>query len=268
MKSDGRTPVKSGRIINVIGSKGGVGTTMIATNLAVNLARTGKDRLVALVDMNMLFGEVSLFLNIQPKYHWGVIADSIDRIDRTFLFNTLSRHNSGLYVLPAPGKFNGHAEATPATMKRLLALMREIFDYTVIDSGQSLKEISLAASGAADGVLLVSTLSLPCLVNSRKMLESFEEVNIDPKAHVKILINRFLKKSEISLKDAEKTLGKKAFWLVPNDYKRTVSSINQGRPLAETAPKAPTAKSLDELARYYAEGQGEGKRKRWKFLVN
>ena len=80
--SNGKKPAKSGTIINVVGTKGGVGTTTVAVSLASNLAEKNKDYSVALLDMNMLFGEIPLFLDIQPSYHWGEITKNVDRLDR------------------------------------------------------------------------------------------------------------------------------------------------------------------------------------------
>jgi len=96
-----REPLKSGQIIGVIGSKGGIGTTTIAVNLAVSLAEKRSDQSIALVDANILFGEIPLFLDIEQSYHWGEIARNISRLDSTFLMNILSLRSrqDGYYLI-------------------------------------------------------------------------------------------------------------------------------------------------------------------------
>ncbi len=136
---------------------------MVAANLAVGLAQNGAEHAVALLDMNLLFGEVPLFLDIRPKYHWAAVAESITRVDRSYLLNALTRHSSGLYVLSSPSKLNGHGRIAPEAVGRLLLKLRETFDFVVIDTGQRIDELSARTLEISDTILLVSILSLPCL---------------------------------------------------------------------------------------------------------
>jgi len=239
---------KDGQIIDVIGSKGGVGATTVAVNLAVSIARNKSAESVALVDMNMLFGDIPIFLALKPTYHWGEITKDISRLDATFLMNILLKHSSGIHVLPSPSHLNGTQAVTPEIMEHLLDLMRGMFDFVVIDGGQSLNETSLRILEISDKVLLVSLLSLPYLSNTNKLLTSFNKFSYLPKDRVKIVINRYLKKSQVSLGDAEEALNKKVFWTIPNDFKTTMAAINQGKALTQFAEKSAVAKNLKELA--------------------
>ena len=160
---------KDGKIINVIGSKGGVGTTTVAVNLAVSLAEKKNVQSVALIDMNLLFGDIPLFLEIEPKYNWSEITKNISRLDDTFLKNILSVDSSGVCVLPSPSYLSKQNVATPAIMERLLMVMIRMFDYVIVDGGQSLGDISLKIHELSDRVLLISVLSLPCLSNTNKL---------------------------------------------------------------------------------------------------
>lgn len=265
-KAKQKEAVKTGQIIELIGSKGGVGTTTVAVNLAVSLAEMKRAHSVALIDRNMLFGEVPLFLEITPNYHWGEVTKNISRLDPTFLMNILSRHSSGVYVLPSPAILNGHHMPTPEIMEHLLSVMQRMFDFVVIDGGQSLDETSLRILEMSDMVLLVSVLSLPCLANTKKLLKSFHALGYLPDERVKVVINRHLKHPEVSLKDSEAAIDKKIFWTIPNDYRKSLSAINQGRPLSQLASKAPITKSVRELAYAVSEGNQKQQKKRWKFL--
>jgi pilus assembly protein CpaE len=261
-----KEPVKTGQIIEAIGSKGGVGTTTISVNLAVSLAGMKGSPSVALIDKTMVFGEVPLFLEIKPNYHLGEITKNISRLDATFLMNILSKHSSGVYVLPSPVTLNGHPKATPAIIEHLLSLMQRMFDFLVIDGGQSLDETSLRVLQMSDVVLLVSTLSLPCLSNTNNLLKSFQHLGYPSKERIKVVANRYLKNSNISLKDSQASIGKEIFWTIPNDYRTTLCAINQGKPLSQVASKAPITKRVRELAYVLANREESEEKRGWKFL--
>jgi pilus assembly protein CpaE len=260
------TQQKSGKLISVIGSKGGVGTTTISVNLAVTLAEQDNDRTVAILDMNTLFGEIPLFLEISPKYHWGEITKNIERLDETFLMNVLSKHSSGVHVLPSPGYLNGHQAPTPDIMERLLNFMKRLFDFVIIDCGQSTDETALKTIQMSDEVLLISVLSLPCLSNTNKLLRSFIDLGYLRKERIKVVLNRYIKKSEISLQDAEKGISHDIVWIIPNDYGITMSAINNGKPLSHIAPKSKIVKSFEEMAEIMFPGNKSESKKKWGFF--
>jgi pilus assembly protein CpaE len=235
----------------------------VAVNLAVSLAQKQSKSQVALLDMNTLFGEIPLFLEMAPKFHWGEITKNIERLDAQFLMNTLTPHKTGVQVLPSPAYLNGHVRPTPETMSRLLALMKQMFDYIVIDAGQSTDDTSIKVLEISDTLMLVTVLSLPCLANTNKLLRSLTELGYVPKDKIKVVLNRYIKRSEISLGDAEAGIGKELFWVVPNDYDTSMSAINSGKPLLRLAPGAAITKSFIELAHRLDEpDEGKGKKKR------
>ncbi len=261
------TTLRDGKIINVMGSKGGVGTTTVAVNLAVSLAEKKSVESVALIDMNLLFGDIPLFLEIEPKYNWSEITKNISRLDDIFLKNILSVDTSGVCVLPSPSYLSNQNVATPAIMERLLMVMRRMFDFIIIDGGQSLGDISLKILGMADTVLLISVLSLPCLSNTNKLLRTFFDLGYPRDENIKIVINRYLKKSDISIKDAESSLGKKIFWTIPNDYQTTVSATNRGKALAQFAPREEITINFKKLAsELCSEPEKQEKKGWWRFL--
>lgn len=240
---------KTGKIIDVVGSKGGVGNTTIAVNLATSLAESGKSPLVALIDMNLLFGEIPIFLNIESSFNWGEVARNISRLDSTYLMSILYKHSSGVYVLPSPTGLDGVNVATPEIIEALLGVMRNVFDYIVIDGGQAIDDISLKILEMSETVFLVAILSLPCLTNVKRLLWIFQKLGYPQKDIIKIIINRHQdKKSVISLKEAEEGVNQKIYWFVPNDYPTTMSAINQGKTLSAVAPGADVSKNLRTLA--------------------
>jgi pilus assembly protein CpaE len=255
--------IKRGSIISVFGSKGGVGTTTVSVNLAVSLSQGEPKKSVALLDMNTLFGEIPLFLEMAPKFHWGEITKNIDRLDNTFLKNVLTLHKSGVQVLPSPAYLNGHVRPTPDIMKRLLALMKQMFDYIIIDAGQSTDDTSIKVLEVSDMLMLITILSLPCLANTNKLLRSLTDMGYVPKDKINVVLNRYIKKGEISLNDAEAGIGKELFWVVPNDYDTSMSAINSGKPLLNVAPGAAITKSFIEMARSLNDPEAGKPKKKW-----
>jgi pilus assembly protein CpaE len=252
---------RRGKIINVIGSKGGVGTTTVAVNLATSLIESDESPSVALIDMNLLFGEIPIFLNIESAFNWAEVARNISRLDSTYLMSILSKHPSGVYILPSPTGLDGVHVATPEIIEKLLGMMRNVFDFIVIDGGQSIDDISLKILEMSDLVLLVAILSLPCLTIIKRLLWTFQNLEYPQEENIRIIMSRYHKKSMIPLKDAEESIKKKIFWLIPNDYSTTMSAINQGKTISSVAPAADIAKNFRELAAIFLE-KGEKKKEK------
>jgi pilus assembly protein CpaE len=248
-----------GKIIDVIGSKGGVGTTTIAVNLAASLQELKTAPSVALIDMNLLFGEIPIFLNVEPIFNWGEVARDISRVDSTYLKSSLSKHPSGIYVLCSPPSLDGVRMAAPLVIEELLSLMQRTFDFIVIDSGQSLDDISLKILEKSAMLLLVSILSLPGLINIKKLQNTFRNLGYPRDENIRIIINRYQKKSAISLKEAEQSIDKNIFWLIPNDYSTTMSAINQGIALNAVSHKAKITENFREFATVIL-GKDDGKK--------
>ncbi|MBS1113455.1 MAG: response regulator receiver protein [Nitrospirae bacterium] len=262
---------KRGKIINIVGSKGGIGTTTIAVNFAASLMELqGPRKSVALIDMNLLFGDIPLFLDIESAFNWGEVVRNISRLDSTYLMSILSKHPSGLYFLPSPTQLEGVHLASSEIIQKLLHLMQKNFDYIVIDSGQSLDEVSLKVLQLSDTVFVNAILSLPCLVNVKRLLETFRRLEYPAEEKVGVVINRYHKNSLISLKEAEKGIGKRIFWQVPNDFQTTISAINQGKTLAAISGKAEITQNISELASKFCHQSQTQKEKKsffsWQFL--
>jgi len=246
-------PKRQGKIIDVVGSKGGVGTTTVAVNLATNLAEADRNTMVALIDMNLLFGEIPLFLSIESAFDWMEVAKNITRIDSTYLLSVMSRHASGVHILPSPAKVLDEFRVTPEVIEALMGQMKSMFDYIVIDSGQVLDDISGTILRLADSLIIVTLLSLPCLINVKRLLDHFQKYGYPRDERIRILVNRHHKNSRISLADAEKSLKKPVYWNVPNDFQTSMSAINQGKTLSAIDPAAEISVSFKELADLIAE---------------
>ncbi len=225
------TPEKMGKIIDVFGGKGGVGTTSVAVNLAISLAKLEDTPSVALIDMNILFGEISLHLNIEPMFDWVEVIKNISRLDPTFLMDVLSKHSSGIHVLSPPAKLPENYTVRPQDLETLLREMQTMFDFIVIDGGQSLNDNSRAIMKISDKVIIISILNLPTIINIKILLDIFQKRGFPREENTEIIVNRLLKDSEISLKELEENVKKKALCCIPNAYGIFMRSLNQGDPV-------------------------------------
>ncbi len=254
--------VQNGKIINVFGSKGGVGTTTIAVNLATSLATMGDSSKVALIDMKPIFGDVSTILNLETPYSWLEITKNISRLDPTYLMSVLTRHPSGVYVLPSPVELtNGHT-VNPQALATLLKLMQTMFDFIVIDSGPSFDDTFGAVMKISDTVFLVGELSISSIINIKKLQNTFREFGFPEKEKIRIIVNRFTRNSEISLKDAEKSLNKRIMFSIPNAYQITMNAANQGKPFSTEGQGTEIWKKYRELASTFLVNGEEKKSKK------
>lgn len=247
-KRNSAHPEKRGSIVSIVGSKGGVGTTTVAVNLAAALAGQ-QDTSVALIDMNTVFGEIPTFLDLTPAFHWGDITLNIDRLDGAFLFNILCRHDSGIHVLPPPNYLDLQNSASPRVMETLLELMRPLFDYIIIDNGQSTDETGMMIYQMSDILLLITIQSLPCLTNAGRLYRSFLDFGCIHRDGLRVILNRYVKNSQISLSGIKTALGTELSSLIPNDYRTTMTAINSGKLLCQIAPGSNIVKSFNTLAR-------------------
>lgn len=245
--------VKKGKIIDVFGSKGGVGTTTVAVNLAISLAGLEGNPSVALIDLNPLFGEISAHLNMEPAFSWIEVMKNISRLDTTYITSILSKHSSGIYVLPSPTELTDNFIPNPQALATFLKLMQTMFDYIVIDGGQLLDDNSRAVMKISNIVLLVCLLNLPCIINIKRLQNMFQKRGYPYEENIGIVVNRFYKNSDISIKDAEESLRQKILCCIPNVYKAAASAVNQGKPICTTAQGTEIFKKFRELALLFQE---------------
>ena len=201
-----------------------------------------------------------------PKFHWGEITKDIERLDDMFLMNILSKHASGVHLLPSPSYLNGNNTPSMNVIDRLLGLMRSMFDYVVVDAGQSMGDSNLRTIQHSDEVLLVSLLNMPCLSNTNRLMKSLTELGYTSNDQLKVIINRDLKKNDVTVKDAESGIGKEIFCVIPNDYRTTMAAINQGKPIQLVAPKSPIAKRFQEIAKMILPQPKEEKKSKWRLF--
>lgn len=239
---------RGSQVIAVAGAIGGVGTTSLAINLGCILAQNPRNS-VALVDLDLCLGDADVFLDTIPDYTLVDVAQNVTRLDFTLLKRSLTKHSSGLYLLPRPVQLEDISLITPDDLQRVIGLLKATFSHLVLDLSKGYTAIDLIALEMANQILLTTQLDLPCLRNVVRLMMSFG--NMDGLADkVKIVVNRVgLENGQITLKKAEETIGKEIFWQLPNDYRTMIEARNNGVPLIEAAPRAAITQSLLGLAK-------------------
>lgn len=245
-------PRAGARILAVSGAKGGIGKTTLAVNLAAALAvETGEP--TVLLDLYTQFGDAALLLNLSPR---RTLADLVRldpaELDEGLLEDHLERHESGLRLLAGASAPLPLDALTPAGLDRILSLLKRSHRYLVLDVPPVLHATTLHALTHAHSVLLIANLfDLTTLADSRLWLDAIAGQHVAHEA-VQVLLNRTSPRNHIQLPDIERTLGRAAACLIPNDGKLVPHSVNAGVPFVLSHPNSRIAQSVYGLARRLA----------------
>lgn len=238
---------KRAKIIHVVPTVGGCGSTTVACNVAASLAKTGAK--TALIDLDLVRGGVASAFDARPRFTIANVMDSADKVDKQLLDNALTIHqNSGLAILARPDLPEDTQRVNPQGLARLLALLGRIFDFVVIDSVMSIDPVYATTIQASDVNLLVMQLNVPSAKNAERYVGCLRRMGIEA-SKIRIVVNRFVKKGwDIEPEEVERALGLKISWMVPNDFKNAIAAINFGEPVVLRAPRSEISTSLMALA--------------------
>ncbi len=231
------------KVITVFGTKGGIGKTTIATNLAVALSRSGKK--VAIIDLDLQFGDVGVFLDLEPKDSIAELVQERNIFDIDSIKSYMVLHSSGVSALCAPKSPEFADVVTGEHIDKIINTVRPYFDYVIIDSAPSYNDCSIAAIENSNAVLFIISLDISTLRNARISADVFETLN--QKDKMKVVVNRD-HESGITLKDAEKVLGCSMFMRIQSDWKTAISALNKGVPVVIDAPRSAIGQQFLHLA--------------------
>jgi pilus assembly protein CpaE len=234
------------KVISVFSTKGGVGKTTIASNLAVSLARASKKR-VALVDLDLQFGDVAIMLNASIKNTISDLIKEINMLDSDMMEDYLVTHFSGVRILPAPVKPEYAEYVTSSHVEKTINTLKEYYHYIIVDNSASFHETALAALDISDRILLVSTLDLPTIKNVKAGLDVMETLRY-PKEKINIVVNKASEQFGIKYKDFENTLKHQIWGFIPEDSQTVITSANKGFPFVMTRAETKVAKAILSIA--------------------
>jgi len=241
-----KSNVERGRIVTVFSTKGGGGSSFVATNLAAILARRNA-KPVVLVDADLQFGDVAVMLGLAPSSTIIDAVDVMDRLDESVLKSLLLKHEStGLYVLAAPIEPAFADSVRLSHMRRILEVLTSFCSHVVIDTPASFNDIVLGMLEQSDDIVLMAGMDIPHIKNTKIGLQTMRLLHI-PVDKVKLTLNRANSKVKLDIADVERALQMKADCLIPSDI-AVPQSINEGVPIVVDAPKSGVSRNLERMA--------------------
>ena len=228
------------------GGKGGVGTSVLATNLACVLAQETGAR-VALVDFDLQFGDVGVLLNLPQTQSISDLVDAIDIVDQDFIGDVMSTGPAGVRVLPAATSPELADLVTAEHVQKILGLLRTMFDFVVVDTSSHLGDITLAALDTASSVILVTAPSITSVKNAKLALRLMESISI-PISAITLVLNRCEAHTEFNNDSIESHLKFPITIQVPHDPRTVVNSINRGDPFVVNHPEVEASQRVRQLA--------------------
>jgi pilus assembly protein CpaE len=237
---------KRAKIVNIIPTQGGCGSTSIACNLAASMSSTGK---TCLIDMDLMRGGVASYFDTRPRYTIADVMESQAKVDKQLIDNALAIHRkSNVAILARPELPEDTQRITQAGLQRLLGVVGRVFDFVVIDSLMSIAPLYAGAIQASDINVIVMQLNVPSAKNAERFVGALRRMGIEA-AKIRIVVNRFVKKGwDIDPAEVERALGLKISWMIPNDFKNAIAAINYGEPVVLRTPRAEMSTSIIELA--------------------
>jgi pilus assembly protein CpaE len=228
------------------GAKGGAGTTTIAVNCGVELARLSK-RATVIVDLKPGLGEVGLFLGVRPRFTLIDAIDNLHRLDREFLKELVIKHKSGLEILAGSDQFDRPGPADGTAIEELFRMLARQYEYILVDAGSQINPCSTAALYTADQMFLVANPDVPSVRNAQRLLDRVRQLGAVGE-RVRFLLNRAAEPFPIPPKQIEGALGHPIHHTFPSDYKTVSAALNSGVPLA-LAGNSEMATQFDRFTR-------------------
>lgn len=243
----------SSTVITVFGAKGGIGKSTIAANLAVKLAE--KRKKVALVDLDLQFGDLHIYLDIEPKDTIIELVQDFKSPNIDLVRSYMNVHSSGVHLLCAP-KSPEYAELVSAEkVQGLLGLLRNYYDYVIVDTAPSFSEVNMTAIESSSIIFFVTGLDISILRNSKISVSILESLKQTDK--IRIVVNRAMDMNSITINDVQRIIGYPIWAKLPSDYKVAVNALNRGIPFITGAPKSKLSESITGLANILTSGSSD-----------
>lgn len=234
-----------GTIVTVLSAKGGVGKSFIASNLAVLLASQSEP--VALVDLDVEFGDLGVFFQIQPKHTIDEAASFSGGLDGVALEGMLTQHESHVRLLAAPQE-PGHAdEITGDHVKSILELLAERYRYVIVDTPSSFTDLVLSAIDVSDVLPVVTAMDVASIRSAGLCLRTLEMLGVSA-TKVRLVLNRADSRVGLNLAEVERGLGTKVSVSIPSS-REVPLSVNRGQPLAMADPRSAVTRAVNQLVK-------------------
>jgi pilus assembly protein CpaE len=251
----GTGPVELGRVIVTFSTKGGVGKSILATNLAVALAMRSSKQ-VAIVDGDLQFGDVAVLLGIPPTHTTTDAAAAIDQADVSLMDSFLATHPAtGLRVLPAPVEPSAADSISPEQMLGIVRMLRTMCAFVIVDMPPHFDDVVLALLEEADDVFLVASMDIPSIKNLKVGIQTLGLLSLaGPK--LRLVLNRANSKVNLDIADVERAIGLTVQFRIPSDV-AVPQAVNRGVPAILDKPRSPASIALGEIANSFLGAEAE-----------
>lgn len=219
------------KLVVVMGSKGGVGTTSVTVNLGVQLATFAHKR-VAVLDFAQPLGNVHLLLDLRPKFGIRDAIENLERLDSHFLSGLLTKHNTKLEVLCGATEPEEWQTIPIPMLERIVNVAQNEFDIVLLDMGSQFSAEWSSILRTSRMVLVVAEANVPALWTLDRRLLALSGLGVDAE-HARVVINRWHKADENVLKSIEKNIKRPVFACIPNDFRKASEAVNLGTPILE-----------------------------------
>ncbi len=243
------------RCICVTGASGGVGTSLLSANLAMEIG-THTEAECALVDMDFQFGDLAMNFDCEPKFTYYDLAASGAELDRSILQGSVEKLPSHVALLARPQQIAEQESILPEIVHRVTELLKQTYENVVIDVPVSIDQRSLAALHQANLILIVCQMTVPSVRNTKRYIDALVHAGI-PDDHIQVVVNRGDNSGRVSKDDLEEMIKKPVFATVPNDYEFVAQSIDYGQPIASTDPKNPVRVAIRAMAERIVAGRDD-----------
>jgi len=255
-KKKARTGTR-GKVITLVGAKGGTGVTSLALHLALELVHEGH-RKCLLVDQHPALGDASLYLGTgRHQYSFYELASNAERLDEELLRGFLLHHNSGLDLLDSPEAVDAIHGASPSSVEHTLAFLADTYQFVVVDCPPGLTDGTRACISQSEQVAIVLTAELPSVRNTVRYMEHLSRLGYSSNS-IHVVLNRHSKKGPLSDDRIEKALGRAISLRVPNNYNEVIRAINTGSPIPRGS-KSDFGAAIHKWAHELASSGGNNK---------
>jgi pilus assembly protein CpaE len=235
-----------GKIIMFYSPKGGTGCTTLAVNLAVALKND--ETQVVIVDANLQFGDVAIFLNEQGKNTIIDLAPRAEELDPEIVENVMIKHAlSGVQILASPSRPEHGEKVSPDQFTKVLRYLRQMYAYVVVDTSSYLNDITLSVLDVADVIALVTTQDIPSIKNDRLFLDLLTTMGI-PVEKIAFVMNKYDKRIAITPEKIGENLKQEVLAVIPLDERTVIPAVNRGVPFMIDNKTQPAARGIYTLA--------------------
>ena len=240
------TPAASGKIVTVYSPKGGTGCTTIAVNLAIAL--NNEDTRTVLVDANLQFGDVAVFVNEQGKNTILELAPRVDELESEVVEEILIKHEaSGIRILAAPQRPEMAEKVSADQFAKVLQFLQRMYAYVVVDTSSILTDVILSTIDISDVIVLVTTQEIPAIKNARLFLDLLQTMGIR-KEKIVFTMNRYDKRIAITPERVSENLKHEVSATIPLDEKIVITAVNRGVPFMLDNKSQPVGRGIFSLA--------------------